>query len=123
MSNFFIMKNLPFQSIPPSYEKMKNQIQDSVLQNMYSKFIFFYYPLSSIYENEKDNINIENFLLKYYKFYKFITFEITNNTKVSMTQIIDIVFCVETNCAIIKGINFRIIQNVIKRRKHFINKC
>ena len=125
------MNTLCFAEIPQKYELEIQNISDKVIQNLYSKFSYLYFR--SFLVNYKDDtknddkeISIEPFIYNFLKDYKFITYylidkhESQNNPIIpsnSSSHPIDIVFCVEQKCLIIKKIKISTIIKIINKLK------
>ena len=103
----------------------ENQVLDSKLSRIYSKYTFLYLSLSNL--NQTDDFNrIEIFLLNYFQNYKFITFQFTDISKSliqeansinSLYSKINFIICVEDKCHIIEKIDFSLIKNTIIKLK------
>lgn len=117
-------QRISFQEIPQRYNALLNQIQDVVIQKLYSKINFLYYPYMLLIQNKEDNNTNENFISDYlFGFlakYKFITYQIlnyNNNQSQIPKNTVDAVLCVEKHCLIIEQINFTFFKEIIQKLK------
>ena len=116
------MTNLIFQSLPADYQQQIEQISDENLKRIYLnikfKYLNFYIFSSS---NEDGLISLKTFL----KCFKFITYEIFDrDTKIendenmskdsSISQLVDIVICVEDYCLFIESVNNQIVNEILQ---------
>ena len=125
-----------FQNIPYTCKLMINQIQNKVIQNLYSKFEFLYLSCSCNDEIKvNDNCNAENqknqhiihYLLKYLHDFKFITYrinisDITDNSASKnnidpSNQKVNTIICVESKCLLIEEIELELINKIINQLK------
>ena len=122
--------NIKFNEIPEDYKILKNSIDNEIVQEVYSKFIFHFFD----FENDKKTIN-ESLLLDYFKEYRFITYQVNQqysklqerlqNDEVRNENNIDpnfassklnAIICVEGQCFIFENINFDI-STILKETK------
>ncbi|KAK8893003.1 hypothetical protein M9Y10_030259 [Tritrichomonas musculus] len=124
------MKQVAFTKLPQEYELAKNQIQEDVLQRLYSKFTFLYFTCSHFEINNDDtlmNEQIESFLYGYLHNFKFLTFHITNlRTNNKSNSILqknsDIYICIEDQCLIIEKIKLELIKKIMNNlRDHNVS--
>lgn len=115
------MSDIFFKNIPEQYKSYIDNIQNTVIKKIYSKFSFL------ILEKQSNNDKTESYLLNYLKNYKFATYYLTkaNNhnehvqTKKSdqnscfENQETDAIIAIEDKCLIIEQINPFLINNII----------
>ena len=112
--------------------RFEEQISDTTLKQIYSKFSFLSFSLTNV--DQVDNLaKIEKYLFDYLNKFNFITYEFTNNEESLIpktknkkhekqipnltTQKVNVIMCVEKKCLIIKEIDYAIISKIIKKIK------
>ena len=120
------MNTLCFSEIPQKYDLEIRNITDKVIQNLYSKFNYLYFRSSLVNsKDDKENL-IEPFIYNSLKDYKFITYYMIDKHESQNDQIIssnssshpiDVIFCVEQKCLIIKKIKISTIIKIINKLK------
>lgn len=125
-----------FQNIPYIYKLTLNQIQNKVIQKLYSKFEFLYLSCSfndeiKINENNdaenQPNQYIINYLLEYLHDFKIITYRInisdiseisaSKSNNDTSTQKVNTIICVESKCLLIEEIELELINQIINQLK------
>ena len=124
------MQDITFFKLSEYYQSLIDNIQNGVIQNLFSKINFLYFSFEII-KDKSDNHNnsqVESYLYNFLNDFKFIVYHITSNfenlnkifppqNKNSPPQNIDVVFCVESKCIIIEKINSLAVFKIISKLK------